>query len=78
MIVSLIFLLKDPDQAENGEDDGVIRDAMDDDQPDCVEGNENHQPSYGKEDDIKVIYEIWLFITICSRKLPFINLFIII
>ena len=52
-------LFKDPDQAENGEEDGIIRNAIDAYQPDCSEGKETHQHSYGKVDDIiKVRYEI--------------------
>ena len=42
----MLFLIKDPDQAKNYEEDGVIMDA---DQPDCGEGKESDQPSYGKE-----------------------------
>ena len=52
----MLFLIKDPDQAENNEEEGVMMDA---DQPDCGEGKENDQPSYGKKDGImKVRYEI--------------------
>ena len=62
MIINFIliyFLTKDPDQAENVEDDRVIKDAIDADQPDCGEGKERCQPSYGKEVSmIKVRYEI--------------------
>ena len=72
---SLVFLFKDPDQAENGEEDGMIRDAMDAYQPDCGEGKETHQHSYGKEDDnIKVRYEISIY----SRKMKMISVFIVI
>ena len=50
---------KDTDQAENVEEAGVIKDATDADQPDCGEGKESRQPSYGKKTGmIKVRYEI--------------------
>ena len=62
MIINFIliyFLTKDPDQAENVEEDGVIMNVKDADQHDCGAGEESDQPSYAKEDCmIKVIYEI--------------------
>ena len=72
----MVLLFKDPDQAKNGEEDGMIRDAMDAYQLDCCEGKETHHHSYGKEDDIiKVWYEIWSFITIHQWS---VDLFIVI
>ena len=58
-VQTICFLTKDPYQAENSEEDGMIMDVMDDDQPDYGKEKENDQPSYGKEiDTIKVRYEI--------------------
>ena len=52
----MFFLIKDPDQAENNDEEGVMMEAY---QPDCGEGKKNYQPSYVKKDGIiKVRYEI--------------------